>query len=613
MADIQTYLKAIMSAVYGKDVRQSIHDSIKQCYYDGKAGAIDLEARERAAAAEARMDTFTSLPSGSTSGNSELLDIRVGLDGTKYSNAGTAVREQIRDTRTIEVTTSEPSKENTQVWINPNEIDEFTLPEAKDYEVNEEDTWSSEKIDRKIAEVFNEVFYVPAVRNYYNAALHTEETCDQHYYFEGKPYETTEFDNLFNATALFEIEPNVQYTIGLVPAYDITTLPWHNATSGIFFYDKNKVYISGTAEGTFVTPINAKYARFNYAIGSGVFLDRLNERCMLVKGSSLPDTYIPYKELVSVKQRVDELLGQGLSTIAYKVSNDSITLSSKYSNAKDVQYVLERKGGNNLFDFSKIYIYDSSDSLPVIHDISDTNLFISGVGDWHAPFKIAAVNNANGDQPQNDSYFTGGNHQYNNTGSGSTATASHVSLEFIADGITLVSGDTGYAKNIEIVWVNNIQGYNTTKADGSGREILQERHKMFFDGYEFKTYVELVPLEDITCKLWYGFQIFNDAYTHVQYLDGSYRAAKSVSIESESGDASSTIVRLFDDAGNVAEMEIDPTFDLGKRSNYTGTGSMFTASYGKTYCGIINKSTAMNEGCVYSLRGIYRFKSSLTR
>lgn len=157
MADIQTYLKAILSAVYGKDVRQSIHDSIKQCYYDGKAGAIDLEARERAAAAEARMDTFTSLPSGSTSGNSELLDIRIGLDGTKYSNAGTAVREQIRDTRTIEVTTSEPSKENTQVWINPNEIDDFVLPEIKDDVVNPSDTWSSAKIDGKFTELVNEI------------------------------------------------------------------------------------------------------------------------------------------------------------------------------------------------------------------------------------------------------------------------------------------------------------------------------------------------------------------------------------------------------------------------------------------------------------------------
>lgn len=39
-------LKAILQARYGKDVRQSIHDAIKQCYDDGKAGVIDLEARK---------------------------------------------------------------------------------------------------------------------------------------------------------------------------------------------------------------------------------------------------------------------------------------------------------------------------------------------------------------------------------------------------------------------------------------------------------------------------------------------------------------------------------------------------------------------------------------
>ena len=128
MADIESLLKKILSAVYGKDVRQSIHDSIKQCYYDGKAGGNDLEARDRAAAAEARMDTFTKLANGSTTGDAELKDIRIGLDGTVYGSAGSAVREQIRDTHVIEVSATKPTRDNTVMWLNPNERNTIVIP-----------------------------------------------------------------------------------------------------------------------------------------------------------------------------------------------------------------------------------------------------------------------------------------------------------------------------------------------------------------------------------------------------------------------------------------------------------------------------------------------------
>ena len=59
------------------------------------AGYINAATmQDEMATLRSRMDTFTSLKAGSTSGDAELMDIRTGADGTVYENAGSAVRAQ---------------------------------------------------------------------------------------------------------------------------------------------------------------------------------------------------------------------------------------------------------------------------------------------------------------------------------------------------------------------------------------------------------------------------------------------------------------------------------------------------------------------------------------
>lgn len=277
--------------------------------------------------------------------------------------------------------------------------------------------------------------------------------------------------------------------------------------------------------------------------------------------------------------------------VEYALTGGVLSVRAGYSEDKDIAVTFGKRGPNQLPDFINI-------------TIGTTSMYSSST-DWHGPFLVQAVENADGDDPTNTT-FTGGNHNYNNAGgSDYSATGRNVSLAFLADGKTLADGDIGNAAKIDIFWVNRVQAFNTRKADGTGREVLEERHHMTFDGSEWVSYVELVPLEDVYMAKYFGFQASIYAWPTVYYVGADYRLPFSYSEPHASGNATPGMCVMYSDADRL-EMEVDRSIDIGSGSMYSGTSGFHVETFGKAYSYLI-QDKSMSKDCVYAARGIWRF------
>ena len=113
---VQQFTAFVTNYFDNLDVQQEINNKLDamaasgelqamlQPYFDNFVESVDDQIttqNQRITTLESRMDTFASLPDGSTAGDAELLDIRVGANGVIWPSAGDAVRGQVSEITTV--------------------------------------------------------------------------------------------------------------------------------------------------------------------------------------------------------------------------------------------------------------------------------------------------------------------------------------------------------------------------------------------------------------------------------------------------------------------------------------------------------------------------------
>ena len=255
---------------------------------------------------------------------------------------------------------------------------------------------------------------------------------------------------------------------------------------------------------------------------------------------------------------------------------------------------MSKHGYNNLMDLQ--YIRKG-----------DTNLHTTGT-DWQGPYVVSANQNADGDAIAQGAAYTGGNHAYGPGGASGTPTARTVSFKVIVDGVELEDGgDLDWNDYVEINWVNRVQAWNTKKADGSGREVLEENPVWTFRPHgEVHVQNMVKSLEPITVTTYYGMQMSAGWFSRGIFIPDATRQISSVSdIYNAYGSSfDGSVINAYDANINIS-MAIDTAFDLGTGS-CLGNAKQIHVSNTKVYFQTIN-NTQFAANDYFAYRGCYHF------
>jgi len=318
-------------------------------------------------------------------------------------------------------------------------------------------------------------------------------------------------------------------------------------------------------------------------------------------------------DLENVKN-VQEGFKMPKDSLYVKTSSNGIEVLSKYTDTKDLKRTLSKLCANQTVQLGNFYLIDNLADTVGTDFGDDSDVLYSQYTDMVAPWGgLRAVNNINGDQPGAGGY-TGGWHAYDNANTGSP-TARTDSIEFYLDDIKVDVDEQRYCKKAKVVVTNYIQGLNTKKSDGSGREILKETVCYEFTHDRISVTVEAEALEDITIEEYYFLQFqrtttFRESFVVIGDEENSKRITDyAIDIYGSNTPDSQVIKMIFDGTDDVFEMSYDPTYGIGRLPYNTDSQSWHYRTYGKGYFDLIQSKTDpidFEQGNIIHCRGEYK-------